>query len=118
MTKLLNLIEKTLDQSPFAVAPSVVRTRLLPVFARRNDWDRPPVNDKGDEVITIKGALAQDIFPDLLAQQGLALGTLMAFTTGQNEPQGIPQPIDLAWILVLKPPRLRPNAGASCPPFF
>src|SRR4051794_13580752 len=31
---------------------------------------------------------------------------------------GLPRPSTVIWILVLNPPRLRPNAWLSCPPLF
>jgi hypothetical protein len=61
MTTMLDLVEKTLDQSPFTVAPGVILTRDLTILARRDDWDRPVVNDKGNEIITIEGAVCQNV---------------------------------------------------------
>jgi hypothetical protein len=63
MTKMLDLVEKTLDQGPFPVTPGVVLTRFLTIFTRRDDRDCPMVDDKGDEVITIKSAISQNMRP-------------------------------------------------------
>jgi hypothetical protein len=94
MTKLLDLVEKTLDQSPFPVAPGIIFAWLLAILARRDNRDRSVIKDKGNQVIAIEGAIPQDVIPDLVTQQRLGLRTLMTFATGQDEAQGITQPID------------------------
>ncbi len=103
VTKMLDLVEKTLDQSPFAVAPSIIVTRYLPILARRDDRDRAVVNDKGNEIITIKGTVCQNVIPDLFAQQRFGLCTLVTFATRQDKVQGITQPIDFGMDFGAKP---------------
>jgi hypothetical protein len=94
MTKLLDLVKKTLDQRPFPVAPGIILTRRLTILARRDNWNRAVVNDKGPQVIAIESAIPQDVVSNLVTQQRFGLGTLMAFATGQDKAQGIAQSVD------------------------
>src|SRR5215510_11629653 len=90
---MLDFVHETLDQGSFAVAPGVIVSRLFPVLARRNDRDRTVIDDKSDQIVVVIAAITQDILADFLSQQGLGLGTLMAFAARQDKTQGFAQPI-------------------------
>ena len=109
MTKMLDLVEKALDQRPFPVAPGVILTRRFTILARRNDWDCPLLDDEGNELITIESAVCQHIVPNLLAQQRFTLGALVAFAPGQDEVQGITQSIDFGMDFGAKPAPTAPQ---------
>src|SRR5215510_14022378 len=92
-TIMLDFVHETFDQGSFAVAPGVVVSRLFPVLARGNDGDRTMIDDISDQIVVVIAAISQDIVADFLPQQGLGLGTLMAFATRQDKTQGIAQSI-------------------------
>ena len=50
-------------------------------------------------------------------EQGLSLGNVMLLSRRQREPQRAAQSVHAHGnLFVLNPPRLRPRAGADCPP--
>ena len=90
---MLDFVDKALDQGAFPITIRIVLARLLAIFTRRNHRNRIMFKNKSDQIIAIIGAISQDIVTQLVAQERLALGTIMAFTAGQREAQGIAQRI-------------------------
>jgi len=89
MPKMLDLVDKALDQRPFSIAPGIILTRRLTVLARRDNRDRAVFDNEFNERIAIIPPIRQH----LLAQQvGRGRG-IMAFTTCQSEVQRVAQPI-------------------------
>ena len=117
-TKMLDLVEKTLDQGAFSIAPGIILTWLLPILARRDDRDRTVVKDEGYQVITIEGPIPQDIVPDLVAQQRFGLRALMAFAPRQEEAQRITQPIDFGMDFSAKAAATPPQGLRVLPTVF
>jgi len=91
---MVDFVHKALRQRPFAVAPGVVFTWFLAIFARRNDRECLMVKDKLDERVTIISAVRQHVITDFLPQQCLSLGNVVPFTSRQAKAQRIAQRID------------------------
>jgi hypothetical protein len=93
MTKMLDFVDKTLDQMPFTIQPSVIITLG---FGALMGWDHGlclMVNNKGDEFLRGVATVSNDMLRSQVIDQRLRLRNVMAFTTCQMKPQRITQGI-------------------------
>ncbi len=91
---MLDLVEKTLDQRPFPVAPGVIRPWGLAAFARWDHRRATTRDDEGDERIGIITPISDDILTGETTDQRPRLGKVMLLAPGEPEAQRITQRID------------------------
>ncbi len=82
---LLELVHEAFHQSTLAVKPGVILALLPAVPARRDNRNRPLLDDMGQQVIAIIGSIGNHILSHLLPQQVFALRAIMPFAASQAE---------------------------------
>ena len=87
--KVLELVDTTLDQMPFAVEPGIVGTLHLGGLMRRDDRFSAQRLDVGDERRTGIPAISDHALEREAIQQGDCLGTVMALSRRQQHPQRV-----------------------------
>ena len=91
--ELLDLVDKTLDQMPFAVQPRVVLTADFRALVRRDHRLPTLLDDPIDERLPGITAIGNDVLTHQPLQQRLGLDTVVTLACGQRQPQRIAQPV-------------------------
>jgi len=92
-TKMLNLVDETFDQMALTVQPSVVVAGQLGALVRRNDDNRPALNNPIDQGLSGIAAIRNHVLSQQSFQQGVRLRTFVRLPGGQPYPQWIAQPV-------------------------
>jgi hypothetical protein len=93
MTKLLELVDKTLDQVPLSVEPSVVFARLLTFSARWDHRQSTGLFNEGHQRVGVVTAVSHHMRKLHSRQQSLRLGDVVALPCCQAEAQRVTQPV-------------------------
>ena len=92
----------------------IIITRLLGVLTRGDHHFCAALHDQSDKVLSALAAIRDHVLELESVDQGRCLGAVMALPSAQAQAQRIAQsPSTVMWILVLNPPRLRPNACSA-----
>lgn len=91
---MLQLVDQTLHQMPFAIDKTVVLPRLLAVGTRGNDRDGRSSGNELQEIGGIIPLISNDISATPIAQQRNGLGEVVTMAAGQQNTQRIAQGIN------------------------
>jgi hypothetical protein len=84
--EMLDLVDKAFDQVPLTIQPAVVIALLFGALVRRNDGNRPVLDDPIDQRLPSIAAIRNHILPLQTFQQRLRLGAFMRLSGGQPVP--------------------------------
>ncbi len=91
--KLLHLVDETLHQMPFPVYLGVIFLRFLPVGTGRYNRDHALLQNGSTQRLGVVPFVRNHILAPVTGDQIMGLGNVMLLSSGQQEPQGIPQSV-------------------------
>ena len=118
MAELLEFVDKTLDQVPFAVAPSVIDALNFSTLMGRNNRLGLMGKDESNQGLRSISSVGNDKLVAQAIQQRFGLGDIVAFTAGQQKTQRITQTVYKDVNFRAESASAAPERLFSLPPFF
>ncbi len=92
-TEMLDLVDETFNQMALTVQPAVVVAGLFGALVRRNDRNRPLLDNPIDQRLSGIATIRNHVLSRQAFQQGLRLSAFVRLSCRQPDPQRIPQTV-------------------------